>query len=146
MGVENLTVVYPMGKVCEKDNETVSSRGLKSGSEIWVIRRLTDEERAKMTQIRFHIGRTKPKNIKSGWWDVALNGITLRDVQLGETIGDLKKRINDICGFEVRGMKVIKDYTVVKQLNDETKTVAEEGLDDSTITILLHHRPCPKKA
>merc|ERR1711900_109131 len=148
MGVENLTVVYPMRKVCEKDNETVSSRGLKSGSEIWVIRRLTDEERAKMTQIRFRIPGARPENIQSGWWDVALNGITLRDVQLNETIGGLQKRISDIFGFEVCGMEVTRAfeecgfrnlarYTLVKQLNDETKTVTEEGLDDSTLTILV---------
>merc|ERR1711964_791335 len=137
MGVENLTVVYPMGKICEKDNETVSSRGLKSGSEIWVIRRLTDEERAKMTQIRFRIPGARPENIQSGCWDVALNGITLLDVQLDETIGGLQKRISDIFGFKECGMGNLARYTLVKQLNDETKIVTEEGLDDSTLTILV---------
>merc|ERR1711964_780846 len=89
--------------------------------------------------------------IQSGCWDVALNGITLLDVQLDETIGGLQKRISDIFGFEVCGMEVTRAfkecgvgnlarYTLVKQLNDETKIVTEEGLDDSTLTILVQ---CP---
>merc|ERR1711964_365838 len=100
------------------------------------------------TQIRFRIPGARPENIQSGCWDVALNGITLRDVQLDETIGGLQKRISDVFGFEVCGMEVTRAfkecgvgnlarYTLVKQLNDETKTVTEEGLDDSTLTILV---------